>query len=112
MKKCGKDGGFEFHVPLMFLSRFFSLPFLYPQKRVVEVSMELFSSSKLFIKEDSDAKVYEIYLETAKMSLTYYKLETNVRNSWYSLVNSEKIQRVIDLDHIRHYTLQSGSSVS
>ena len=74
--------------------------------------MELFSSSKIFIKEDSDTKEYELFLESAKLSLEYFKLETNVRNSWYELVNSEKITRVINQDHIRHYTLQKGSSVS
>ena len=74
--------------------------------------MEMFPSSKIFIKDDSDTSEYEMYLENAKLSLTYYKLETNVRNSWYSLVNSEKLERVIPVDKIRHYTLQSGSSVS
>ena len=77
-----------------------------------EISMELFSSSKIFIKEDSDTKEYEFFLESAKLSLEYFKLETNVRNSWYELMNSEKITRVINQDHIRHYTLQKGSSVS
>ena len=112
LKKCGKSSGNSFHVPLSFLLRFFNLPFFYPQKRVVEVSMEMFPSSKIFIKDDSDTSEYETYLENAKLSLTYYKLETNVRNSWYSLVNSEKLERVIPVDKIRHYTLQSGSSVS
>ena len=74
--------------------------------------MEMFPSSKIFIKEESDTSEYEMFLENAKLSLTYYKLETNVRNSWYSLVNSEKLERVIPIDKIRHFTLQSGSSVS
>ena len=74
--------------------------------------MEMFPSSKIFIKDDSDTSQYEMYLEDAKLSLTYYKLESNIRNSWYLLVDSQKLERVIPIDKIRHYTLQSGSSVS
>ena len=57
--------------------------------------------SKILIKDDSNTDNFELSLLNARLALQYFKLETNVRTSWYDLVNSENIRRVVPISHIR-----------
>ena len=58
--------------------------------------------NKVVIKEDGNSDNYEISLLNARLSLQYFKLETNVRTTWYDLVNSENIRRVLSTAHTRY----------
>ena len=58
--------------------------------------------NKVLIKETGNTDNYEISLLNARLSLQYFKLETNVRTTWYDLVNSENIRRVVPTSHIRY----------
>ena len=57
---------------------------------------------KILIKNTSNTDNFELSLLNARLALQYFKLETNVRTSWYDLVNSESIRRVIPVSHIRY----------
>ena len=68
-----------------------------------EVSLEMHGENKVLIKEDSNTDKFEISLLNARLSLQYFKLETNVRTTWYDLVNSENIRRVLPNSRLRYY---------
>ena len=57
--------------------------------------------SKILIKDTTNSDNFELSLLNARLALQYFKLETNVRTSWYDLVNSENIRRVVPNFHIR-----------
>ena len=61
--------------------------------------------SKIFIKEPGDTDNYELSLLNARLSLQYFKLESNVRSTWYDLINSELIRRVVPNTHLRYCVL-------
>ena len=67
-----------------------------------EVSLEMHGEEKVVIKEDSMTDKYELSLLNARLSLQYFKLESNVRSTWYDLVNAENIRRVVPVSHIRY----------
>ena len=66
-----------------------------------EVSLEMHGESKVLIKSDSNTDNFELSIENARLGIQYFKLETNVWTSWYDLVNSENIRRVVPNAHIR-----------
>ena len=57
---------------------------------------------KILIKNTTNSDDFELSLLNARLALQYFKLETNVRTSWYDLVNAESIHRVIPVSHIRY----------
>ena len=57
--------------------------------------------SKILIKNTTNTDNFELSLLHARLALQYFKLETNVRTSWYDLVNSQAIRRVVPNSHIR-----------
>ena len=61
--------------------------------------------SKILIKEPGDTDNYELSLLNARLSLQYFKLESNVRSTWYDLINSESIRRVVPNTHLRYCVL-------
>ena len=61
--------------------------------------------SKILIKEPGDTDNYELSLLNARLSLQYFKLESNVRSTWYDLINSELIRRVVPNTHLRYCVL-------
>ena len=66
---------------------------------------------KILIKNTSNSDNFELSLLNARLALQYFKLETNVRTSWYDLVNSDSIRRVIDVSHIRYVDVQMDGPV-
>ena len=61
------------------------------------------SENKILIKNTTNTDNFELSLLNARLALQYFKLETNVRTSWYDLVNSQAIRRVVPNSHIRWY---------
>ena len=61
--------------------------------------------SKIFIKEPGDTDNYELLLLNARLSLQYFKLESNLRSTWYDLINSELIRPVVPNTHLRYCVL-------
>ena len=63
---------------------------------------------KILIKNTTNTDNFELSLLNARLALQYFKLETNVRTSWYDLVNAESIRRVIPVSHIRYVDRMSA----
>lgn len=72
----GKDG-LEMAIPLYLLHPFWGLDCLYPQKKIVEVSLKTNPDDRVLIKDQNDATEFEILLTSVNLDINYVHLEVS-----------------------------------
>ena len=103
-----KTGVFQCRVPLHLLSSFFKLDFLYPQKRVLVLDLQLAPSKKtLILGPDDDTKV-KLVVRKIELSLQYAELEPTLRSKWYESIEENNLTRVFPTYFTSHRSIKKG----
>ena len=103
-----KTGVFQCRVPLHMLSSFFKLDFLYPQKRVLALDLQLSPSKKtLILGPDDDTKV-KLVVRKIELSLQYAELEPTLRSKWYESIEESNLTRVFPTYFTSHRSIKKG----
>ena len=103
-----KRGVFQCRVPLHLLSCFFKLNFLYPQKRVLVLDLQLSPSKKTLIVGPSGDQNVKLVVRKIELSLQYAELEPNLRAKWYRSIEKSNLTRVFSAYSTSHRSIKNG----
>ena len=103
-----KTGVFQCRVPLHLLSSFFKLDFLYPQKRVLALDLQLSPSKKTLILGPDDDKNVKLVVRKIELSLQYAELEPTLRSKWYESIEESNLTRVFPTYVTSHRSIKKG----
>lgn len=110
-KSRANEEGFSFLVPLGYLSKYFDVDYIIPQKRVLQFELVLNSNAKNLIKPSTDSANYELIVEDINLRLSYVVIESSLRTRYYTAINSSGILRNFDYQKVNYFTLSKTSQV-
>ena len=105
----GRTDGITWRVPLSLLTPYFSLSFLLPQKRLVELCFTRNEASKVIIKAADVTDKYDLEVTEITLDLGLILLEANVRRSYYDLIAQQKLMRALSTQKPSHFNLAKGN---
>ena len=103
------DDGFTFCIPLKLLHCFFSLDCIYPQKRIINIDMELNGDNKNLIKPETHSDNYELTVSKICLDLAYVTYENAFKLKWYSSINNSMLTRAFPCEKVTHHTLSNST---
>ena len=103
------DDGFTFCIPLKLLHCFFSLDCIYPQKRIINIDMELNGDNKNLIKPETHTDNYELTVSKICLDLAYVTYENAFKLKWYSSINNSMLTRAFPCEKVTHHTLSNST---